>query len=206
MKPEDLVTLDGDRIALGEMKVSFIDVQNSWALAYIHSLASFGLIKGKSDKYFAPKDVVTRAEFVQLLINVYDESNPVDSKALATAKAKMKFKDVPAKAYYADALARAYALKIVGDSTGKFLPNAKISRQEMMVMLYNAKVAKGFKFTSRAALEGFKDYKQISSYARTPIAELVGAGVIEGNGGILNPLGFLKREEAAKVIYEFRNQ
>lgn len=201
---EDLVTLDGEPVPLGDMLVTFLDTQNSWAMAYIHSLASFGLIKGKGANLFKPQDHMTRAEFVHLLMTVYSEKVNGTGTRPSSNIEKVAFVDVPQNAYYQNSLARAVALKVVTDASKKFLPNEKITRQEMMVMLHNVLRASGYTFTVKANLNIFVDQGQISPYARPAVSELVGAGIITGNGKAIQPKGLLKREEAAKVIYEFR--
>lgn len=198
--PEDLIEIDGQEVPLGTIGVYFEDIKNNWAKTFIYSLASFGVIKGKSETHYAPKDAMKRSEFLQLLMNAYD------LEAVTKSKVTHSFKDVPTGAYYEKALSLAYTLGIVKGTEGRFFPNEPIKRQEMMVLLHRAMVLKGVDFDRQGNLLVFKDYQLVAPYAIEAISQLVGANIIEGTMQKLMPLDYLRRDEAAKVIYYFRMQ
>jgi len=97
-----------------------------WAAAAIDKWSTKGIILG-TDGEFRPNDSITRAEFVTIINRVFGF---VD-------KSEETFSDVPATAWYADAIAKAVAAGTVnGDGTGKFNPNNPITCQEAAVIFY----------------------------------------------------------------------
>ncbi len=192
----DLDLIDPD-IPFGDLEVKFTDIQGNWAKSFIQSLASFGIIKGKTTTLFAPSDLVTRAEFVHLLMNALGDQTKL------TAKQLRAFNDVPSGAYYEQSLGRAVVLGIVANSNSKFMPKEAIKRQDMMVMLHKAMKVQGHVFKAKADLTLFKDHKQIHVNAKGAIAELVADKVISGSNNLIRPLANLKRDEVAKVIFFF---
>jgi len=55
--------------------------------------------------------------------------------------------------------------------------------------------------SGNTALTQFKDYQDISGYARAAVAALVKSGVITGNGNYLNPNANITRAEIAAILY-----
>lgn len=105
---------------------SFSDLKGySWAEEAINALAKIGVIHGTSSTTFEPSRSVTRAEFVTPLVRA------MGLKADVTDN----FVDVPANAYYYEALGVVKRLGIaLGSGDNEFHPNAIISRQDMMVL------------------------------------------------------------------------
>ncbi|SDG42817.1 S-layer homology domain-containing protein [Paenibacillus sp. cl6col] len=115
---------------------SFHDLNGHWAKANMELLASKFIIQGRGNGQFAPNDKVTRAEFTSMLVRALGSGDVQGQKLSKDADA---FKDVPASAWYADALATAVQLKLVeGDGNGSFHPNASITREQLAQMLVNA--------------------------------------------------------------------
>lgn len=87
---------------------------------------------------------------------------------------------------------RAKMLGIVNGVDGShFLPWDKISRQDMMVMIYNAlRYAGAVEPDSElGAIASFADNALVRDYAKIPVSSLVKAGIINGDGVNINPLG-----------------
>ncbi|CAM3221440.1 family 43 glycosylhydrolase [Paenibacillus lupini] len=171
----------------------------SWAEEAINALAKIGVINGTSSTTFEPSRSVTRAEFVTLLVRA------MGLKADVTDN----FVDVPANAYYYEALGVVKQLGIaLGSGDNAFHPNATISRQDMMVL-----VARVLEMTNNeqldgnaADLSGFTDKDKIADYAAEALAALVKEGIVTGSGnGRLNPQGTATRAEAAVMIYRILN-
>lgn len=173
--------------------IAFKDVPAThWAYEAIGDLAAQNIVTGTGDSTFDPNAPVTRAQFATLL-----------AKALQlTAAGKAKFSDVPASAWYADAVAAASEQGIVGGvSKDKFAPNAAITREQMAVMASNAlkyKAGGSIKADSEAK---FADVSAISAWAKAGVNVAVDRGVIAGNGGKFSPKATATRAEAAKVVY-----
>ena len=162
-------------------------------------MAAKGIINGTSETTFNPSADIRRADFIVLLV-----------KALGlSAKPQGNFTDVSSSAYYADALATAKALGITaGVGNNNFNPNAKISREDMVVLAARAmeKAGKPLANASESELEGYSDSAQISGYALNDVAALIKAGIIKGSGNTINPKRTATRAEAAVIIYNLYNR
>ena len=86
-----------------------------------------------------------------------------------------------------------------GVPENEFLPDANISRQDMMVIIYNALIESGYKLS--ASKEDFADFDTVSDYAKKAVSSLAGDGVISGRGGnMIAPSETATRAEAAVFI------
>ena len=172
----------------------FTDVAESrWSYPYIKELYDAGVVSGTSAATFSPAANVTRAQFVTMLAGL--------AKADVSKYPATSFRDVPESAWYAPYVNWALANGIVsGTSATTFSPDAKITRQDMAVMLYQ--------YTQRydVALQQqtvtpFTDESGISAYALPAVQALHRAGVISGMpDGSFQPLGTATREQACVVL------
>ncbi|OXM13182.1 M20/M25/M40 family metallo-hydrolase [Paenibacillus herberti] len=167
----------------------------AWASAAINELAAKGILKGLTGDTFGPLKKLTRAEFLTMLARAYEL--PASDKAAS-------FSDVPAGAWYSEAVAQAVAAGIVkGTGNGKFEPNRPVTREEMAIMAANV-----WKLNSEpttpdiaAALSGFADRGAIASYAKEAVGLLASEGIILGTGdGKFTPRGDANRAQAAVIV------
>lgn len=193
------ITTHSGNYAVAYVTKSFGDLGGySWSSKEIEVMAAKGVITGTSETTFHPSAEIKRADFMLMLV-----------KALGlSAKPQGNFADVKPSAYYAEALATAKALGIttgVGDN--KFDPNAKISREDMMVLSARAMNMAGRPLGagSDSELKGYSDSAHISSYALKDVAALIEAGVIKGSGNFINPKKTATRAETAVIIYNLYN-
>lgn len=181
---------------------SFTDLkEHQWAKEAIDRLTEAGVINGISAELFAPARQITRADFMLLLIRMMQVSPDV--------RAEVDFTDVPKNAYYAQALSAAKALEIAkGSAGGEFFPTRPITREEMFTLIYRVmhKLCALPADAPESVLSRFTDSKNITAYAKTPIATLTQNGLISGNAsGQVNPKGNTTRAEAAVMIDRVRN-
>ena len=119
-----------------------------------------------------------------------------------------QFSDVPADAWFGDAVNWAHANGIVqGIGDGRFMPDAWITRQEMALILYRYAASMGRDMTIHggAALE-FPDANDISDWAFYAMTWAVHNGLVRGNDtGALNPFGTANRAEAVVLMQRFVN-
>ena len=172
----------------------FTDVAaDRWSYTYIKQMYDAGVVSGMTPTTFEPAGDVTRAQFVTMLAGL---AKTDVSKYPATS-----FRDVPEGAWYAPYVNWALANGIVsGTSATTFSPDAKITRQDMAVMLYQ--------YTQRydVALQQqtvtpFTDESSISAYALPAVQALHRAGVISGMpDGSFQPFGTATREQACVVL------
>ncbi|MBQ8606035.1 MAG: leucine-rich repeat protein [Clostridia bacterium] len=180
----------------------FNDIPKSaWYKQYIDYAYTYGIFGGKSANTFEPDANITRAEFVQVLANLtgVDTSNK---------KVTTKFKDVKSGNWFAPAVKWANEKGIVsGKSATSFDPNAKISREEMCVMLINYAKFKGIALKKKETKINFADDYKISSWAKDRVYQCQMADIVNGKGGNkFDPSGTAKRCEAATIFKLFHEQ
>ncbi|WP_419961111.1 S8 family serine peptidase [Psychrobacillus sp. BM2] len=181
-----------------ENNKTFKDIEKSWAIDYIESLASKTIINGKTEDTFAPNDQITRAQFALLLTR---------SLNLPKEEYQGTFSDVTEEmtwsVYEIEAANRA---GIIVGSAGKFNPNEKITRQQMATMIVRA-----IKYNDDSALKEangkvkFADEASIGDYAKENVALAAELGIISGkevNGKqVFAPLENATRAQASKMLY-----
>ncbi|RCX17845.1 endo-beta-N-acetylglucosaminidase D [Anaerobacterium chartisolvens] len=182
------------KYAVAYVSKTFDDAgQFKWAQKQIEVLASKGVIDTDRTEY-EPAEDMTRGEFIGMLV-----------RALGLyAKADQNFNDVGEDYKYSREIATAKALGIAtGGGTDKFSPDKEISRQDIMVLADRALQISGRSYDTAETdeLQKFNDEKEIASYARQSIANLVKAGIVKGGGKGISPKGNITRASAAVMIY-----
>ena len=172
----------------------FVDVQDShWAKLPIESLAAVNILTGYADGTFGPDKIVTREEFVKMIISAFN---------IPAMKSEASFKDVPQDFWAANYIYTAEANGIItGISDERFGVGQPITRQDMAVIINRVVTYKAISIDSGEA--SFADGAEIADYASEAVLRLAGAKIINGlPDGTFRPAGSLTRAEAAKVIYE----
>lgn len=103
---------------------------------------------------------------------------------------------------------RAKALGLVNGVDGiNFEGYSRVSRQDMMVMIYNVLKYTGniVEDSGAAALQGYADSGEVRDYAQIPVSSLIKAGIIQGDGQKINPSGSITMAEIM-VIAERLNK
>ena len=94
----------------------------SWYHNTIATITQLGVMHGDPDGVFRPEDTITRAEFVASAVRFFDAPE---------AATEISFTDVPAQAWYAEAVRDGVALGLIeGDGDGTFRPEDTITRAE----------------------------------------------------------------------------
>ncbi|AEI44834.1 S-layer homology domain-containing protein [Paenibacillus mucilaginosus] len=183
--------------AVSYNRVSFTDTSAHWAGSYVTYLAARGIASGSGDSTFAPDASITRAEFVKLLAGI---AHADGSGFTASA-----FTDVQAGDWHMPYVAWAAQQKLVeGDANGQFRPDARISREELCVMLNRFTGLTGYSLPSAAGDAGFADQHLISPWAADAVSALYQAGFIAGKDNRqFDPQGSTTRAEAAKLLAVF---
>ena len=172
----------------------FVDIDyNAWYPKSVDFVVGNGLMNGVSDVYFKPNDPMTRAMLVTVLWRYEDSPEAKPSS----------FTDLTAD-WYKDAVAWAAENGIVnGVGDNKFDPNGNITREQMATILCRYAEKKGLDVSRRDDLKGFPDAGSVSAYARDAIAWTVAEGIINGNGGRLDPQGNATRAQVATILMRF---
>ncbi len=177
------------------VNVAFSDMSEAeWAREAVEALAARHAVNGVGDGQFDPNGEVTRAQFITMLVNLFD---------LADASAASSLSDVQEGAWYYAQVAAAQKLGIIeGKENGAFGVNDNITRQDMAVMMYRAAKALGIELKPASTESRFADQASIAGYASEAVAAMQQAGIVNGIGeGVFAPQGSSTRAQAAAVLY-----
>ncbi len=114
---------------IGYKEVSFNDVpEDAWYSKAVSFMAARSVVNGVGDASFAPQGIVTRADFLVMVMNAYIIEPDQDTVE--------NFADA-GNTYYTPYLAAAKKLGLVaGVGDNRYLPQESISRQDMFVILH----------------------------------------------------------------------
>ena len=170
---------------------------NAWytdAVAYVYR---HDLMAGYGENLFGPDDDLSRAQLCQIIYNM--EGQPATSGSSV-------FTDVADGAWYADAVTWAASQGIVGGyGNGLFGPEDNITREQLASILYRYAQSKGYDTSvgENTNILSYTDALEISEYAIPAMQWACGAGIIQGNGGYLDPQGNATRAEIATMLMRF---
>lgn len=168
-----------------------LDSKGHWAEQELRKWQEYGVLSGYPDGSLQPDRKLTRAEFIVMLDRVFRFAGG----------AQTPFTDVPAAAYYREALAGAYAAGLVsGTGNGTFMPDRPITREEaakLVALAFDAEAPS----PDATAVQALTDGSQISAWARTSIETMLGRGYMAGRGlDRFEPKAGLTRAEMIKVL------
>lgn len=175
---------------------AFTDVgPNDWYAEAVNYAVSNGLFLGISETEFGPNVSMSRAMLVTVLHRMAGAPN----------ESAANFVDVPADAWYAQAVAWAAANGIVqGVSDSRFAPNVPVTREQMATILYRYANHAGVAGESSGSLDGFRDASAVSGYAVQAMGWAVDRGLISGVGDQrLSPGGSATRAQVAAILQRF---
>lgn len=142
------------------------DTDGHWAEEAIDRWSDYGIIQG-SDGLFNPNGALTRAHMAAILTRLLD----------LPAADSAGFADVQEGDWFADSINRCAAAGIMQGTDGRANPNARITRQQAIVMLARAL---GIQPVEKADLSAYKDGGAVSAYARGYVAAMLQAGIVNG--------------------------
>ena len=180
-----------------EEKTGFTDVKDTdWFKADVEAAVELGLMTGTSATTFNPKGVTTRAMVVATLYRLAGSPEVTEKAA---------FTDVVSGSYYEAAVAWAARNAIAsGTSETTFEPNKAVTREQLAKFLFNYAVYQGMDaVTLSENLSSFSDQAEISAYAVSALQWAVGAELIKGSDGKLQPAGTATRCLFAAILNRF---
>ena len=179
----------------------FTDVaEDKWSRNAVEFVFNRQLFNGTSETLFSPELTMTRGMLVTVLYRL-DGSPDISGD--------LPFKDVAPGAYYANPVLWASDKGIVkGIDEETFDPEAMISREQMVTIMYRYTEFKGYSTEIKGTLQDYSDDNRlISSYALTPFKWAVTRGIITGvSPTSLAPQGSATREQVAAVMMRFVNK
>ena len=180
-----------------ETKTGFTDVLDTdWFKADVEKIVESKLMTGTSATTFNPKGVTTRAMVVATLYRLAGSPEVTEKAA---------FTDVVSGSYYEAAVAWAARNAIAsGTSETTFEPNKAVTREQLAKFLFNYAVYQGMDaVTISENLSSFSDQAEISAYAVSALQWAVGAELIKGSDGKLQPAGTATRCQFAAILNRF---
>lgn len=173
----------------------FGDITNRADKTAIETLASRGILNGKTTSTFAPDARITRAEFTAVII-----------RALGlTSTTVTRFTDIKDTDWYAGYVGAAYLCGIINGVTDtSFQPNGTITRQQAAAMTARAAALCGMDTRVSAAdaqktLSRYSDASACSAWAVPPLAFCTEQGVLSGTA--VRPQDRALRGEVSQMIY-----
>ena len=168
------------------------------AADFLHDL---GVVNGMSPNQYGPSLSIRRGDFCLMLCRAFQFN--------AGSGTGRFFTDVPASAYYADAVNTLSALGIVnGTGNNRFMPSASISRQDAALMIQRTLAAADMDPGSGSAkdLNAYADGSQVNSYAQGAVAGLLQLGLLPVSGNQLSPRADLTRADMAVLLHRAMTQ
>ncbi|GGF99292.1 S8 family serine peptidase [Paenibacillus abyssi] len=181
-----------------ELDKTFDDIKGHWARKEIETLASKQIITGVNASQFIPGVQVNRAQFASLLARTL----LLDEQAEG-----IHFHDVPANAWYAQEVMRAFEAGIInGVSSTRFEPDKALTREQMAAMLVKAYLSAAGKQLSEIGENermSYKDEMEISPWAREYVRAAAVLGLLHGMPDQrFEPKGITSRAQAARAVYQ----
>lgn len=177
--------------------ITFDDIQDHWAKEDIEFVASRGLLNGTGSNRFSPDGSMTRAMFVTALGRLAG----IDAGSYKPGT----FTDVPATAYYAPYVEWAAQKGIVqGTGSGKFSPDAIVTRQQMAAIMSSYAKAMGYTVPATREIMTFTDSASIAAWATGAVKQMQRAGVLMGkDGNRFDPTGPATRAQASTTLRRY---
>nr|WP_186382040.1 S-layer homology domain-containing protein [Paenibacillus terrae] len=177
----------------------FEDVRYHWGRDDVNNIAARLDLKGNGDNTFSPNRSVTRSEFAEIVVTGLGLKRQDAPQA--------NFYDVPTSVWYKDAVALANEFDIVrGYDDGNFKGEQQITREQGFAM-----IARAYRLIQSedvpnleqiaSTLAPYGDGTDVASWAKADVAQLISAGIIQGNGPkLLSPKAQMTRAEVTALI------
>lgn len=177
---------------IGTFSMDFPDLDSThWAYNDVKKLVANQVINGMPDGSFKPADSVTRAEFVKMATVIL--------KYQLNKDYEVSFTDVAETDWFANYAKMATEKGLVkGYPDNKFMPNNKITRQEIVTIIARALGNKAVPSTFEDLT--YKDKDKIADYAKEAVAVCRSSGILVEMENF-NPTADTTRAEAAVMLY-----
>lgn len=149
------------------------------------------IVQGTTSTTFSPGDTCNRAQAATFVWRACGKPNP--------SSGQIPFKDVKAGSYYCQSVLWAYYKGIVdGTSKNTYSPNADVTRQQVITMIWRAKGCPEPKRTSSP----FQDVKDRHSYSYKAILWGYENGIVDGTSqNLFSPTAPCTRAQIVTLLY-----
>jgi len=165
------------------------DISGHWAEDDLKQLVYMGILKGDNEQKSNPDNLITRAEFIVLMVRGLNYEDEVESSV---------FKDVNSGDwFYNDVMIARQRGITIGDGNGFFHPYESITREEIVLMLVRALETD---LQTASANKSFSDISKSYQYLKE-LNMAVSSGIITGyDDNTFRPRNNASRAEAAVMI------
>lgn len=179
----------------------FTDVKDTdWFYNNVGYVYQKGIMKGVSTLLFASEQNTTRGMLATMLYRL--EGNPTAGKC--------PFDDVAKGSWYESAITWAAENKLANgygvdkNDKNNFGPNDILTREQIVVILYNYAKLKGMDASGAADLAAFTDAAKVSAYAVPAMKWAVKTGIMQGiEADLLSPASGTTRGQMAAIFERF---
>ncbi len=184
-----------------EKAAPFIDVSiDDWYYAAVDYAYFNGLFAGMGEDQFAPQSSMDRSMMMTVLYHL--AGSPEEELKAATAT----FADVPADKWFYTFVSWAADQGVsAGTGEGKFSPAQPVTREQVVVLLYNfATNYMDMELSERTDLSECADCSQVAFWSYDAMSWAVASGVTSPNAmGALEPVRSATRAEVASMLMNF---
>jgi hypothetical protein len=175
--------------AMSASAVEYKDVAGTWGESSITRWSDSGIVEGRENGLFAPNATLTRAEAATIFVRLL---------GLTEIDSSISFTDVPADAWYADAVYKCATAGIVeGVGGGKYSPLNPIKREDMFKIFALALNVSEADTMNRTYADG----DDIDSWAVGYVNALVNLGYIQGISATkMAPQNSINRASMMKLL------
>lgn len=174
----------------------FTDMDESaWFYEYVKFVYDRGIMTGMDTFKFGPGEDLSRAQFATILYRMAGSPSVSYSNV---------FPDVQDGYFFTSPVLWAYSNQVItGYENGTFGPGDLITREQMAVLMYRYAEYCGLNTQDSSNLNSFPDAGKVSGFSKEAMSWAVGAGLIQGDQGALNPQGNASRAHCATIITRF---
>ena len=186
------VNLDVDEAGSGYFDES--KLSQHWAYDALAFCLSHGYLDYEEDGRVRPNKPITRGEFVTCLAKFcgIDESYKASSDT--------GYRDVDNDSSLAPYVKWAYDAGLMDGSNGSFLPDDKLTREQMATVVARYLTALGLA-SADVQPSDYKDQPRISTWAVNGVALCTQEGILQGTNGAFLPKGKLTRAQTAAILF-----
>lgn len=167
----------------------------SWFYECVADVSKKGFLMGYADGNFGPLNNLTRGELATIIYRIH--GNPETTY-------ESKFPDVMDGIFYSVPITWAHSYGVIkGYENGNFGPENNLTREELATMFYRYAKMLGYDVSETGNLNAFPDSGKVSDFAKSTMIWAVGARIIIGDSGMLNPQGTVNRAVGAAMLSRF---
>jgi GH25 family lysozyme M1 (1,4-beta-N-acetylmuramidase) len=171
--------------------MSFLDVdRDRWSYSDIRYIYEAKIVEGLNEYTYSPNGKTTRGQLATMLYRMAGSPTVTGSSS---------FTDLT-QDYYKNAVTWAKQQGIIdGTSETTFAPDANVTRQDLVTMLYRMAGSP----QAVGSLSGFTDAAEVSGYAVDAVKWALAEGILQGDGSKLDPKGNATREQVAAFLSRY---